>query len=108
MKVYKTITKEVEECDAVICDICGNSIYEEIENSTFPDLIRTVEINYVHGENWPNGPSYDSFEPNICPKCFRDKIYPIIINLLKEDSLTWKNEIDRLEHDCMPYILKNL
>lgn len=101
MDIYKQVTKTVEEHESTLCDICGCDIDEESGESSMPMLIRDVTISYEHGESWPDDSDIYYFEPDICPKCFREKIYPHIIKLLKPESLTWSDWTSKPKHDCM-------
>jgi len=105
MKHYKEITQTVKEHDKTTCDICGCDIYEETRHSRMPTLTRDVTIEYDHGENWPDDCSYYHFRPDICGKCFREKIYPHILPLLNPESLAWIDEWDKYQHDCMSELL---
>ena len=101
MKQYKKTYKEVEEVEFVTCDICGKDIYHETRSSSMPLLTREVTIEYEHGESWPDDGSYYHFRPDICPQCFREKIYPFLLGLLNRESKTWIDDWDKPQYDCM-------
>ncbi len=101
MDHYVEVTKTVKEIDFTTCDICGEDIYKETKHSSMPMLIRDVTISYEHGESWPDDSSIYYFEPDICPKCFREKIYPHILSLLLPESLPWSDWMHKSKHDCI-------
>lgn len=108
MEEYKTITKEVKEHVITRCDICGEDIYEEVNSLNMPMLIRDVTIDYFHGESWPDDASSYHFEPDICPKCFREIIYPFILSKLNKDAKPWLDWNGNQQYDCMDEAIKNI
>ena len=87
------------EHDITTCDICGKDIYAEEENDRF--AVRDVKICYEHGESYPDDTNLFYFKPDICSKCFREKIYPYIMHLIKDDALPWVDNWCDSKHDCI-------
>jgi uncharacterized protein (DUF983 family) len=78
MDIYKEIIiperKEMNKIKTV-CDICGNDL-SEFENGNYK--VNRVKIIHEKGNVWPEGSSIYKFEPDICPKCFEDKLVPML------------------------------
>ena len=89
------------EKDIVVCDICGKDIDHETGKSCMPVLLRDVEISYEHGESWPDDNTIYYFKPDICSECFREKVYPHIMSLIKLDSTPWTTWLGKEKHDCI-------
>lgn len=93
MKKYKTVkeTREKQELTNMVCDICGydNKQYYDWQNdphrkdpkskyynSSYFDT--EVEVKYRYGINYPDGGSGYEYDLDICPKCFMEKIVPLL------------------------------
>lgn len=102
MKHYKeVIVPEHVTLEHVIttCDICGEDIYAEKKGNI--STVRDVKIRYEHGEVYPDDTNLFYFKPDICSKCFREKIYPYIMHLVKDDVMPWIDNFNERKHDCM-------
>ncbi|OQA53658.1 MAG: hypothetical protein BWY45_02928 [Euryarchaeota archaeon ADurb.Bin294] len=97
MDYYETVIEPKQKLIKTTCDICGKDIDWEEEGESY--MVRNLSIEYQHGMAWPDDPTYDTFEPDICSKCFRDKIYPKIAELLLPDSLPWRDCWGKKHHE---------
>lgn len=96
MEHYDEVTEIKRRLVKTTCDICGKDI--EWEN-TESYMDKSVCIEYRHGMAWPGEPDYDTFEPDICSYCFREKIYPLIASLLSPESKAWHDSWGEKYHD---------
>jgi len=73
MRVYKTVKKETEELEKIICDWCG----KEFSNySNFNGIKNWYEVNEFTlkvkiGESFPEGGSGKKIEIDLCSSCRR-------------------------------------
>jgi hypothetical protein len=90
MIVKKTVVepeRRVERVDYYACDICGrhggsdgrwppnNGLYD------VDDVTVKVEVEHKKGDAFPEGEYTETFAPDICPTCFRDKVIPALYAL---------------------------
>ena len=107
MRLFKKEMKEVTVWDETTCDICGKPLnHEEVDHY----MQREVDISYEHGRIWPDDYNCNRFEPDICSKCFRELIYPVIIGLIRPEATPWKkwwSIKDERFHDIMEETVLN-
>ena len=97
MKKYKTVkeTREKQELTNIVCDICGydNEHYYDWQNdpnkegSSYFDT--EVEIRYRYGVSYPEGGSGYEYNLDICPKCFMEKIVPLLKTNKEPREWSW-------------------
>lgn len=83
MRKYKTEQQTFEHCIEMICDICGlksDSQYSWPDQDEFE--VGEVEIRFKEGVNYgSDGGSGTEYNPDICPKCFKEKVIPALEGL---------------------------
>lgn len=83
MKVYveKTETRTYQSLERTICDICGTEEgtghWQTGNCYDFDD----VTIHHEHGSRYPSGGNKEELNLDICPKCFSEKILPVLRSL---------------------------
>jgi len=92
MKCYAERHVLQEVLEDTFCDICGKRVEHERRGN--PTVIRDVKIQYRHGRDALHASEIRTFDPDICSVCFREKIYPVIMEHMLPSSLPWINEFD--------------
>jgi hypothetical protein len=59
------------------CDICGRDIQEENAESFFNE----VTICHEYGQRWQGCQMASKFKPDVCSKCFTEKVLPFLKSL---------------------------
>lgn len=78
MKFKRTepVSYDREVVFKVTCDICKEVIPPE---KTYE--VSEVEVKYRHGTSYPDGGFIEITEFDICPKCFKEKLVPMLKSL---------------------------
>lgn len=100
MKKYKTVkeTRQTSKFVEQTCDICGyvckyqdwdndpNQNTNEFSSSYFDT---DVEIKYRYGINYPEGGHGFEYNLDVCPKCFIEKIVPLLKTNKEPNKWDW-------------------
>lgn len=97
MKKYKKTKRTIEdrELTNMVCDICGydNKHYSDWQNDPNNEGLSyfdtEVEVSYKYGTNYPEGGSGYKYDLDICPKCFMEKIVPLLKTNKKPTKWDW-------------------
>lgn len=77
MKTYKEQTSTYSRIDKVTCDLCGVT-NSGLDWGTGAFEKKEVTINYVFGNDYPEGDFSKIIETNVCPGCFKEKVVPAL------------------------------
>ena len=79
MDHYEEVTETIihKKFIKTTCDICGKDIQEENMGSYFNE----VTIFHEYGQRWQGCQTAKKFEPDVCIKCFTEKILPFLKSL---------------------------
>jgi hypothetical protein len=72
MRHKRTETREVEVVYQVDCDLCGQQIRSKIYD------VDEVTITHECGQRFPDGGHLEIFDPDICSKCWVEKVLPAL------------------------------
>lgn len=77
MKKTKQVTKTITETvhDLMQCDICKKTTARSNWKERVYD-VANVNISYETGNAYPDDYSTTSYEFDVCPDCFKEKIIP--------------------------------
>jgi hypothetical protein len=80
----KEVVRKERVCDYKTCDLCGvkgpDSYTDDWESSTYDnkEVVVSVTVKHKDGASYPEGGSGREFHPDICPKCFVEKVLPAL------------------------------
>ena len=80
-KITKKVSYDKTIVESTICDIC-KKVYrgEGWEKKSTYDVLET-EIRFKTGCSFPDGGGGEEITYDICPKCFKEKLIPILAEL---------------------------
>jgi hypothetical protein len=82
MDHYEEVTETIvhQKYIKTTCDICGRDIREdqEVNNESF---FNEVTISHEYGQRWQGCQTAIKFDPDVCVKCFTEKILPFLKSL---------------------------
>jgi hypothetical protein len=79
MDHYEEVTETIvhKKYIKTTCDICGKDVQEGNTDSFFNE----VTICHEYGQRWQGCQTASKFAPDICSKCFTEKIVPFLKSL---------------------------
>jgi hypothetical protein len=78
MKTYSEKVKIEKVVNEILCNCCGAVIVDERDD--YDSWSCTIKTGFVHHGSFP-GQSSGSSEYDVCNKCFREKINPLLEKL---------------------------
>jgi hypothetical protein len=95
MRYYeqKEIIETREILTKTVCDLCGVEAFGHKWNSSLYDekeALIEISIYYKDGYSCPDGGAGTEFSPDICPKCFKEKLMPWLKSQgCKQEPVEW-------------------
>lgn len=90
-KIMETVTITRLKDEEVFCDICGEDCNASLRSSY--DVAR-VEIRMEEGSSYPEGLHTETYRPDICLTCGKDKVIPALEALGVKVKWVDTNEVD--------------
>jgi hypothetical protein len=79
-------THEITEVSSITCDICKKtSKHADWDKNDFYEVLET-EVSMRTGFNYPESDDTEEIRFDICPKCFMEKLVPLLKELGAEPT----------------------